>query len=32
MAECPAGAIQLHHYTDKQMGAKLDALLEEAQV
>ena len=26
-ASCPAGAIQLHHYTDQQMGAKLDAWL-----
>jgi heterodisulfide reductase subunit A-like polyferredoxin len=32
MAECPASAIELHHYTENQMGAKLDALLEEARV
>jgi heterodisulfide reductase subunit A len=31
-ASCPAGAIELHHYTANQMGAKLDALLKEAQV
>jgi heterodisulfide reductase subunit A len=29
-ASCPAGAILLHHYTEHQMGAKLDALIEEA--
>jgi ferredoxin len=27
-AECPARAIQLMHYTDEQVNAKLDALLE----
>jgi len=27
---CPAGAISLHHYTENQVGAKLDALIEEA--
>jgi len=26
-AECPARAIQLKHYTDEQMMAKVDALL-----
>jgi heterodisulfide reductase subunit A len=31
-ASCPAGAIELHHYTENQMGAKLDALLEEAHI
>jgi heterodisulfide reductase subunit A-like polyferredoxin len=31
-ASCPAGAIQLNHYTETQMGAKLDALIEEAHV
>jgi heterodisulfide reductase subunit A len=27
-AECPAGAIQLAHYTDRQMGAKIDGLVD----
>jgi heterodisulfide reductase subunit A-like polyferredoxin len=27
-AECPAGAIQLMHYTDEQMRAKVEALTE----
>jgi heterodisulfide reductase subunit A-like polyferredoxin len=31
-AACPAEAIQLHHYTENQMEAKLDALIEEAHV
>ena len=28
VAECPAQAIQLMHYTDTQMTAKVDALFE----
>jgi heterodisulfide reductase subunit A-like polyferredoxin len=32
MSACPACAIQLHHYTENQMDAKLDALIEEARV
>jgi ferredoxin len=27
VAECPARAIQLHHYTDLQLMAKVEALL-----
>ena len=27
VAECPAQAIQLMHYTDQQIDAKVDALL-----
>ena len=27
-AECPARAVQLMHYTDSQMGAKVSALVE----
>ncbi|MBT4888167.1 MAG: FAD-dependent oxidoreductase [Rhodospirillales bacterium] len=31
-ASCPAGAIELKHYTENQMGAKLDAMFEKAYV
>ena len=31
-AECPAGAIDLMHYTDNQVMTKVDALFEEAEV
>ena len=31
-ASCPAGAIELKHYTESQIGAKLDALFEKAYV
>ncbi|MEE8365552.1 MAG: FAD-dependent oxidoreductase [Gammaproteobacteria bacterium] len=31
-ASCPAGAIELKHYTENQIGAKLDALFEKAYV
>ncbi len=32
MPSCPAGAIELTHYTENQIGAKLDALFEKAYV